>query len=244
MSNAAKDATNSHFKKQYASLAAIRNIVIPAFAAEGVAVLQPIEGEAGEARVRTLLLWGDQVIESGNCSIPIGGGRNAAQDVGSIATYLRRYQLAAVGGIAQEDDDAEGIEPPQKKRRQEAPQRVPAAQGYNDAPAQTKPATAPARDRGGGISWAMTPCPRCGAKVYDNRNDSGPTLFKCASGAECPGGKGRYGWAEFDDPTWDDKQQAGRSADANDAAGSQTANGDPMADAERPPAPGEGEIPF
>ena len=81
MSNAVKDSTNPHFKQQYASLAAVRDIVVPAFAAEGVGVLQPIEGENGAARVRTLLLWGDQVIEAGNCSIPIGGGRNAAQDV-------------------------------------------------------------------------------------------------------------------------------------------------------------------
>ena len=47
MNNAIKDATNPHFKKQYASLAAVRDVVIPAFSAEGVAVLQPIEGEDG-----------------------------------------------------------------------------------------------------------------------------------------------------------------------------------------------------
>lgn len=123
MSNAVKDSENGHFKKQYASLAAVRDVVLPAFAAEGIGVLQPIEGENGVCRVRTLLLWGDQVLEAGNCSIPIGNGRNAAQDVGAIATYLRRYQLAAVGGIAQEDNDGEDVSKSAPKR-QSTGQRV------------------------------------------------------------------------------------------------------------------------
>lgn len=246
MSNAVKDASNPHFGKTFASLAAVRDVVLPAFAAEGVAVLQPIEGEPGQVTVRTLLFWGDQVIECGNCTVPISsGGRNYCQDVGAVATYQRRYQLAAAGGISQEDNDAEGLAPPPpQKRRQEAPQRVPDGQGYNEAPAQSKRATAPSRGRGGGISWARSPCPKCGAKVYDNRGDDGPTLFKCSDGPNCPARADKFGWAEFDDPGWDDKEQARLSADANDAAGSSSANADPMANQDQPPPHDDDQIPF
>ena len=80
--------------------------------------------------------------------------------------------------------------------------------------------------------------------MYDNRGDDGPTLFKCADGQKCPGGKGRFGWAEFDDPEWDNKQQAKNAADANDANGAQSANADPMSADDRPPPHEEDPIPF
>ena len=244
MSNAVKDSTNPHFGSAFASLPAVRDVVLPAFAAEGVAVLQPIEGVPGQVTIRTVLLWGDQVIECGNCTIPIAsGGRNYCQDVATIATYQRRCQLAAAGGISQEDNDAEGIAPPPQQRRQQAPQRVPDGQGYNDAPSQPRQGTAPPRGGGGGM-FANSPCPKCGSKVYDNRGDDGPTLFKCSNGPKCPARKDKYGWAEFDDPGWDEKEQARLSADTSDAAGSSSNNGDPMPSQDQPPTHRDDEIPF
>jgi len=41
---------------------------------------------------------------SSNVSAPVG--KQDAQGVGSAITYLRRYSLAAVANLAQEDDDA------------------------------------------------------------------------------------------------------------------------------------------
>ena len=191
MSNAIKDATNPHFKKQYASLAAVRDVVIPAFAAEGVAILQPIEGEDGCCRVRTLLLWGDQIIEAGNCSIPIGSGRNAAQDVGAVTTYFRRYMLASLG-IAQEDDDA------QSQTRQ-APQRQSnQAQPRANGAAQT--ASSPS-------GMANAKCPHCSGPVKDNRaeswcksNGGKAPYFACMAGERCPSHNGNYAWGEFNNP--------------------------------------------
>jgi len=106
MGNAVKNSVNPHFKNRYADLSAVRDVVIPALAAEGIACIQHVDGADGSVTVRTTLHWMETTIEAGNCTIKLDG-RNAAQAVGSATTYIRRYQLAAVGGIAQEDDDGQ-----------------------------------------------------------------------------------------------------------------------------------------
>tara|TARA_R110002020_G_C16196807_1_gene765919 strand:+ start:422 stop:1084 length:663 start_codon:yes stop_codon:yes gene_type:complete len=108
MNNAIKGSVNPHFKSRYADLAAVRDVVLPALNAEGVAVLQSIDGEDDVITVSTTLLWGAERIEAGRCSISISGERNRAQGAGKVASYLRRYQLASLG-IAQEDDDGQSI---------------------------------------------------------------------------------------------------------------------------------------
>ena len=130
MTNAVKDSKNPHFKSNYASLSAVRDIVVPAFNKHGIAVLQPVDGADGFMTGRTLLMWKDQTLEMGNCTLPIGNSRNAAQAVGSAATYLSRYQLRGVGGIAVADDDGEGYKAPQKQQRPQRPQQAkPVLQG-------------------------------------------------------------------------------------------------------------------
>jgi len=119
MDNAIKGSINPHFKSRYADLAAVRDVALPAFNAEGIAVLQSVDGSDELVTVSTALLWGSERIEAGSCTISISGERNRAQGAGKVATYLRRYQLAAVAGIAQEDDDGQSIA--------ETPQRAPKA---------------------------------------------------------------------------------------------------------------------
>ena len=119
MGNAIKNAKNPHFKSNYATLSAVRDVVLPAFNAEGIAVLQAVDGAGDEATVSTSLLWGSERIEAGRCSLSISNEKNRAQGVTKCATYLRRVQLAAAGGIAQEDDDGQSIA--------ETPQRAPKA---------------------------------------------------------------------------------------------------------------------
>ena len=117
MSNAIKGSVNPHFKSRYADLAAVRDVALPAFNAEGIAVLQAVDGSDDVVSVSTSLLWGSEQIEVGRCSISISSERNRAQGAGKVATYLRRYQLAAVAGIAQEDDDGQSIaETPRRKQ--------------------------------------------------------------------------------------------------------------------------------
>lgn len=125
MSNVTKDSTNPAFKSKFASLAAVRDVVIPAFAAEGIAVIQmPGNTEDGRVSIKTVLLHESGQLDCGTVStVATVRGGNDAQAVGSALTYLRRYALAAIAGVAQEDDDANASGPESRRQQQRPHQR-------------------------------------------------------------------------------------------------------------------------
>ena len=221
MTNALKDAKNPHFKSNFASLPVVRDIVIPAYAANGVAVIQAVIGMDGYAGVKTTLYWqGDpdkprEQMDAGDLMMTIGNVRNVAQAVGSIVSYNRRYMLAAAGGIGQIDDDGNSADkiPPDGGNRRQAPKAEP-------KPAQPIQNSQPARTAGFNIRTnCSAKCPACGAPVWDDREraiearkksgkKTGPPYFKCSRKGACPGNKSDdYGWGEFNDPDWLDKQR-------------------------------------
>ena len=115
MHNPVFDSQNPHFRNQYASLAAVRDAVIPVLAAEGIAVTQlPTTPEAGWITLTTCL-WH----ESGQylwSSMRLKAPKDDNQGLGSALTYARRYSLQAICGVAgDEDDDAEAIRPVTKQ---------------------------------------------------------------------------------------------------------------------------------
>lgn len=106
ISTVGKDAKNPHFKSQYATLAAVREAAIPALNDHGISVLQFPGYLDGRVTLTTRLLHtGGQWIDS-TCSAK--SVKDDAQGFGSVVTYLRRYSLAAITGLAQDDDDGEG----------------------------------------------------------------------------------------------------------------------------------------
>lgn len=112
--NATKNAANPHFRSRYADLAEVLNTARPVLAKHGIAVVQSTSYADKLVHVDTLLTHkSGQWLES-HASAPIG--KDDVQGVGSVTTYLRRYSLAAMVGIAQEDDDGESAvrSPPQK----------------------------------------------------------------------------------------------------------------------------------
>ena len=118
--NALKSSTNPHFKSKYADLAEILNTVRPVFSANGIAIVQTPTFESGVASVETMLCHESGEFISSVCSSPVG--KQDAQGIGSAITYLRRYSLAAMCGIAQEDDDGQhAVQEPQTQRQ--APSR-------------------------------------------------------------------------------------------------------------------------
>lgn len=111
--NATKNATNPHFKNQYADLPEIINTVRPVLAANGLALVQLPGYAEGIATVEGVLMH-----ESGEWIAGTAGSRvpkDDPQGVGSATTYLRRYQAAAMLFIGQEDDDGEMASQPAKK---------------------------------------------------------------------------------------------------------------------------------
>ena len=118
--NALKSSTNPHFKSKYADLAEILNTVRPVFSANGIAIVQTPTFESGVASVETMLCHESGEVISSICSSPVS--KQDAQGIGSAITYLRRYSLAAMCGIAQEDDDGQhAVQEPQTQRQ--APSR-------------------------------------------------------------------------------------------------------------------------
>lgn len=105
MGGAKKDATNPHLKSKYADLASVWDACREPLAANGLAVAQLLESDGSKATVKTMLLH-----ESGEyleTSITAKGKDDNIQTLGSIITYLRRYSLSAMVGIAPEDDDGQ-----------------------------------------------------------------------------------------------------------------------------------------
>jgi hypothetical protein len=102
--NASKSSVNPHFKSKYADLAEIINTVRPVFSSHGLSILQSPSFADGVASVETTLMHnsGEWISGVASCTVT----KNDAQGVGSATTYLRRYSLAALACIAQEDDDA------------------------------------------------------------------------------------------------------------------------------------------
>lgn len=106
---AAKDSTaamGSAGKRKYADLQSVLEAVREGLTANGLAVIQaPMPSENGIKLRTTLAHKSGQWMASELC-LPqdkMGG----VQGMGSALTYARRYALAAMVGIAQDDDDGE-----------------------------------------------------------------------------------------------------------------------------------------
>ena len=101
--NASKSSANPHFKSKYADLAEVLNTVRPVFAKHGLSITQSTAFNGSLVSVTTLVghKGGGLIYSTASC-VP---SKTDAQGIGSATTYLRRYSLAAMAGIAQEDDD-------------------------------------------------------------------------------------------------------------------------------------------
>lgn len=102
--NASKSSVNPHFKNKYADLAEVLNTVRPVFAKHGLSILQSTAMEPGVAVSVTTVIGhkaGGYVTSVASC-VP---AKWDAQGIGAATTYLRRYSLAAMAGVSQEDDD-------------------------------------------------------------------------------------------------------------------------------------------
>ena len=110
MGNAARDTEGNRAK--YVDLASAREAVAAPLSENGLAIIQQPETDAnGLVFVRTILIHesGEQMAHDGpHISVSADRGNSYAQAVGSAITYLRRYNLMAVCGIAPDDDDGAG----------------------------------------------------------------------------------------------------------------------------------------
>jgi len=129
MKAALKDAKNPHLKNKYADLAAVREAVLPAFLAQGIAVTQGAAiGQAGYVAVVTQFTHISGQWMRSRVEVPYQEqkGTNIAQAYGSALSYARRYALSSMACVIAEDDDGNGA----------APGVAPGVAGASAAPAQ------------------------------------------------------------------------------------------------------------
>lgn len=131
-----KDATNPHFRSKYTTLETLIRATRGALCEHGLAVSQTFDDVDGEPVLITKLVHSSGGrIES---RLRLRCDKTNMQALGSATTYARRYALAAILGVAsEEDDDGNGAVSsgnPYKDRQQAREQRQ-----HNDAKAQQEP---------------------------------------------------------------------------------------------------------
>ena len=110
MTHAKKDSTNPHFKSNFADLASVWIACRQALSENDLAVAQTLD-IAGEKSVLVTILGhkSGQWIKS---IIPLPIQRPGPQEMGSCISYCRRYALASMVGVYQDDDDGEAAAKP------------------------------------------------------------------------------------------------------------------------------------
>lgn len=101
--NATKDKANPYFKSTYADLASVWGACRAALSSNGLSVVQTPEQSEKGVIVSTMLLHSSGQWIKGSYLMPVS--KLDAQSIGSAITYARRYALAALVGVAPEDDD-------------------------------------------------------------------------------------------------------------------------------------------
>lgn len=112
---AAKDASNPFFKSKYADLSSVWEACREQLSSNGLSVIQLPETSDSGIIIETMLCHSSGQWVSSSYTMPVS--KLDAQAVGSAITYARRYALAAMVGVAPEDDDGNDAakNPPEKK---------------------------------------------------------------------------------------------------------------------------------
>ena len=104
MQNPQFDSKNPHFKSSYASLASVRNAVVPVLAKHGISVMQDVvSNPEGVTCTQLLAHTSGQWIRTAGMFVPVD--KFNAHGFGSATTYARRFSLMALACVVGDDDD-------------------------------------------------------------------------------------------------------------------------------------------
>lgn len=147
IATAAKDSMNPHFRSRYADLASVWEACRGPLTANGLSVVQSPRSDERSVTVETLLMHQSGEWLSGELSAQVGS--IAPQAVGSAVTYLRRYALAAIAGVAPDDDDGEAAQGrgPEQQQTQSQPGKTRAPRGTYSAKVEKPKGPAPEADQ-------------------------------------------------------------------------------------------------
>lgn len=99
---------NSHFKSKYMVLSDLLDAVKPVMASYGLAILQIPNTTDGRISIKTQIVHGStgHIFDFGELGIKSDGMN--MQQIGSCMTYLRRFSISTITGVASETEDDDG----------------------------------------------------------------------------------------------------------------------------------------
>ncbi len=103
ITGALKESANPFFKSKYADLAAVWDACRTPLSKNGLSVIQTTGRDEFGIYIETTLAHASGQWIKGQ--LPVQPVKNDPQGYGSAITYMRRYGLAAITGVAQVDDD-------------------------------------------------------------------------------------------------------------------------------------------
>jgi hypothetical protein len=106
MSAAEKGRVNPFFKSKYADLSDVWDACRKPLSDNGLAVIQITVGNKTDIQIETTLLHKSGQFIKG--LIPVLQGKQDMQGLGAAITYARRFSLAAMVGVYQDDNDGNG----------------------------------------------------------------------------------------------------------------------------------------
>lgn len=124
--NAEKDGSNTFFKKdgknsRYASLESVLHAVKEIANSVGIAIVQTCGKDAEGHFVGTRIIHESGEELESKVYLVIEPNKQNMQGLGSAITYGRRYSLAAMFAIGQDDDDGNASSAPEKQTQQQRP---------------------------------------------------------------------------------------------------------------------------
>lgn len=116
MHNPKFDSANPFFKSKFASLAAVRNAVIPCFAKHGICVAQDLVTAEGTISCSTILTHSSgQQMRFGPLTLPVT--KADAQGYAAAGTYAKRIALQSVAAVVGDEDNDGNEQIPEKPER-------------------------------------------------------------------------------------------------------------------------------
>ena len=126
MEGASKDSSNPFFKSKYADLSAVWDACRKPLTDNGLSVVQTsvfIPEHPDMVCIETTLMHSSGEWKAGRLAVkPV---KSDPQSVGSCITYLRRYSLQSMAGIAPEDDDGNAASGKVEEKKKAAPVEPP-----------------------------------------------------------------------------------------------------------------------
>lgn len=121
-----KNAVNPHLKNKFADLTCVIEANRESLAANGLVVAQSVGQDDGRVCVTTRVMHGESgewIEDTCSTEIETQKGCNRYQSMGSAITYLRRYSLSAMLGVASDDDNDGGNPTDRTTPQREVPQQ-------------------------------------------------------------------------------------------------------------------------